>query len=138
MRAQQQPAGSRRAFLQGAGAVAAVAGSAAAVVAAGQPDCRLIALCDEFDQLQARWLTIFDLGAGEVRTPPILADALAEIEGEQEQLLDKILTERATTLEGFRARAATLLRFDLDFLNPDETRGWNGKMSAALVRDLAE
>jgi len=95
-------------------------------------DASLIDLCAEFDRLVAADCEGFARDANH--------DAdLKELE-KTRRLLDQLCSARATTLAGIAARLRTLLRYDLKLVDPHyqkSNRGWDGELSALVMRDLA-
>ncbi|MBB2155285.1 hypothetical protein HLH33_03000 [Gluconacetobacter diazotrophicus] len=131
-----------------AGAATALAGIAAASFAQPEtlsakgiakrdthPDARLIALCDAFIALEAEAHALYGHDHTLEDEPRIQA-AHEVIFGRQEPLKDEILSLRATTLDGIRAKARAMVAFDNDFLPKEDTPYWNEAMLFNLVRDL--
>jgi hypothetical protein len=104
-----------------------------------RPDAELIAACAEFDALERQ-------RAGVFHGPDAIADETARItlfafiQEMQEPILDRVYSLRATTLEGYFARARTVLLEDLE-LHPAEmvaSGSTNERLLGALLRDLTE
>jgi hypothetical protein len=99
-------------------------------------DAELIRLCPEFDGLERQVKSYFPGGANYIRDDnerDVFIDQLWE---QQKRLLDPLIEARATTLDGFRARAATLALFAQDMAEPDPDDDVPGQIVLALLRDL--
>jgi arginase family enzyme len=104
-----------------------------------RPDAELIAACAEFDALESQ-------RAGVLHGPDAIVDEAARnklfafIQEMQKPTLDRVCSLRATTLEGYFARARTVLLEDLE-LHPAEmveSGSTNERLLGALLRDLVE
>ncbi len=98
------------------------------------PDAELIALCAAFDEFEQQRIRSHKED-GEDDVAEAFRDGLFD---KQEPLLRQIVTMRATTIEGARARARMLRLWDAE-LEKDgrhEDDMWNSQMIWALVRDL--
>jgi len=128
----------RRALLAGASAVAAAA-AFAGVAQAAEPhaDAELLAVCAAFDATEHKYRRLF-YGPARIVDDDERALAQEPIYAEQERLLEPLCRLRATTLDGFRARARTLALWAPDLLVPDETMEptTDERMVAALLRDM--
>ena len=104
-----------------------------AIPAQASPDAELIALCARFDELErqinATFGTMEDEHAEDVLRVPM--------QEAQELLFERIMSLRATTIEGHRARAA-MYRLWYDPLEGEgrPERNWAGRLAWALVRDV--
>ena len=129
---------SRRAMLTGSGALlAGVTGflaASGAATAAARPDAELFRLCAEIDALEDKISSFTIKGAtleeGQARDK--LARPFADAQG---ALIAQLCDTPATTIEGIRARARTLLKWAPDW--EDQKRsGYHYAMISALLRDL--
>ncbi|TLU71478.1 hypothetical protein [Lichenicoccus roseus] len=98
------------------------------------PDAELIALCAAFDEFEQQRIQSH-AEDGEDDEVEAFRDDLFD---KQEPLLRQIVTLRATTMEGARARARMLRLWDaeLEKNGRHEDDFWNSQMIWALVRDL--
>ena len=97
-------------------------------------DAVLLRACSVFDDLERQQQRV-----GTVRLSPS-AEALETVKAERRSqrqlgLLRTILTRQASTLEGVRAKAATLYLWDGDLGRTDETF-WNVMLVRSIVSDL--
>ena len=117
-------------------ALAALAGidtasTGMSALAEGQhPDADLLASLEEFDALERQKVTIYqqisaDKEADEAATP---------LHDRQAELLAEICEMHATTLDGCKARARSLLLWSREA--PEFSGGWTDDMRVALTRDL--
>lgn len=103
------------------------------------PDAALLRLCAEFDALERQYQALF-VGANaegddaEERRKPA-EDAIAALQG---PLLDRICALRATTPEGWRARAGTLALYAPHIARHDPGDHVDSRMVGALLRDLLD
>ncbi len=98
-------------------------------------DAELLAACGQFDALQRRLEALFD-GPDWIEDEAERDVALRPIEAAQDALLDRLCSLRATTMEGYRARAATLALYDPNVLRKIDDGHIVERMVAALLRDL--
>jgi hypothetical protein len=131
-----EKAPSRRALLGGTAALLAgtvVAATTSAGTAAATPDAELIALCAEIDRLEDKIdsFTIKGATLKEEEAQDLLAQPFAD---EQEPLIFQLCDMPATTIEGIRARARTLVKWAPDWEN--KSSGYDSAMISALLRDL--
>ncbi len=105
-------------------------------------DAALIALCDRFTSLEQAIDASYEAGAGRGQTMAE-EDAVEQAERDplrrqQAKLLPQIVDARATTLDGFRARARAIMTYDKEGLKRQEINSGPvpGGMAWALVRDL--
>jgi hypothetical protein len=132
---------SRRALLGGTAALlagAVVAATTSASTAAASPDAELIQLCAEIDRLEDEWRS---LGSKPGMTEAEAAAAEDKQDSQQGfyskrqfPLIEEISKMEATTLEGMRARARTIVKWGPDIWNP--APGVDEIMISALLRDL--
>ena len=100
------------------------------------PDAELIATCAEFDRLEYGHLRLY-YGATK-RSTDEERDAADDASGRAEQqgdLVKKIYATRATTLEGWRAKARSAATWDLELLGSGSGNE-SEVILASLVRDL--
>lgn len=75
------------------------------------PDARLIALCDEFCRLERKSEALFEgptrIDDDDERTPHVIA-----VMNEQDPVLDGIVSIKATTLAGLKAKTEALVAWD--------------------------
>lgn len=138
-------AATRRRLL-GSGTVAAAAGLAGALLSSGASysaatvsgtDAELIALCSRFDELQRRCDDTCTRGPYSAANEAAARALRAPWEAEQDELFERIISFRATTLAGFRARARMLLLWDKEVQVDGEDGGcWDDRMTWALLRDM--
>jgi len=126
------PKATRRAAVLGTlAATMAGAGMTIAAASAAHPDAALLAALSEFDALELRikasYGAIDDEAEGETFREPLHA--------RQDTLLDQIFDLRAATLDGWTARARSMLIWDECILSNDGGT-WPAVMLAALLRDL--
>ena len=106
---------------------------------AAHDDTELLRLISEFIRLEraadAIWAAASDLSNDEISDQPECKSLYAA----QRPLFDRIMTLRATTLEGFKARARMLHVWDKELeAECGEDSGWPDRMKLALVMDLIE
>ena len=149
------PSGTRRAVtapsrreLMTAAGFTALAGIAAAAIATPDAvavehgaDAALIALCNRFIDLERQLRASYDRqpqGISCQEEGAIEDRERKPIRAEQEDLVASIIEARATTLDGFRARARALVAYDQQGWADEEiSHGpFPGGMNFALVRDL--
>ncbi len=124
----------RRGLLGGA-AVLAVAPVAPTMSA--HPDCELIAVCAEFDAIERHINSHYAGGSRNIEDDEERDVAIAPFQEAQEPLLERIIALRATTLDGFMARARTLALWDLDAMRQIGPGNYlEYRMLAALLRDM--
>ncbi len=114
------------------------AGSVAAVSFAAKidPDAALVALCREFDALEQQIATI-RATPGAAAEDEARQDAMAEpLTAQQENLLGPLCVARAVGLDGLKARANTIVRYAPDLAKDDPGGYIDGRLIAALLRDL--
>ncbi len=106
-KATNTPTTSRRGLLYGsvAAALATAATALPAPAATAQPDAELIALCDEFNVLERAYVASFDLIADD-DTRTLANGPLHEA---QEELVERMATLTATTIDGFAALAGAIV-----------------------------
>lgn len=125
-------------YMAGSVAVAAIGASAALADHRGGADHDLISACAAFDALEHQFQAFYQPSA-----TPIEDDEwdrlTAPIEHQQKVLLSRICEARATTQAGFQARARTLALWADGITDhaDDDSRPWDTRMIAALVRDMA-
>lgn len=135
----------RQLLTAGAGALAAggLLASAPAMTpgaangSVSHPDAELLSLCAQHDAIQRR----IDDAYPHPATLELerIWDAYREpLEDEQEELIQRMIEARAVTVDGFRARATSLLLWDPDSikLRARAASGVGDNMLAALLRDL--
>jgi hypothetical protein len=128
---------SRRALLGGTAALLAGAVVTATTIApqngGASPDAELIALCAEIDALEDKIdsFTIKGATIEEEEAQDKLAQPFAD---EQEPLIVQLCDMPATTIEGIRARARTLVKWAPDWRN--KRGGYDAAMISALLSDL--
>ena len=140
---------SRRRFLAEAGATIAASLGVTAVMLSRDPswgnpvechggvthlDATLLAACAEVIALQDRIDALWAERAGD---EDAIDAAVAPIEAEQEEPLERVCALRATTLAGHQARVRALLAWDKDPPTADDGC-WNDAMVGALLRDLTQ
>lgn len=126
--------------LAGIAAVAIAKPDAQAVEPQGA-DADLIALCDRFIELERQKLASYGRdprGISPAEERAIDDKERQPIWREQEELVAAMVEARATTLDGFRARARALVVYDQQGWADEEiSHGqFPGGMNFALVRDL--
>jgi hypothetical protein len=92
------------------------------------PDAELIRLCTEIDRIEDQWLSTLPVG-GDI--PDTVA---AGISAQQEPLIEQICDMTASTLDGMRARARTIVKWAPDLVSMPHDAA--DDMVAALLRDL--
>jgi hypothetical protein len=123
----------------GFGAAAIVAGLATPAIAGGpDPDGELIALCAEFDALERGIKAYYPGGAKYILCDAERDNATAPLDQEQRGLIDRMCELRASTLNGIRARARTLVLWAADEAEGAECKSncLDDRMRAAISRDL--
>jgi hypothetical protein len=95
---------------------------------ASHPDAELIRLCTEIDRIEDQWLSTLPVG-GDI--PDTVA---AGISAQQEPLIEQICDMTASTLNGMRARARTIVKWAPDLVSMSHDAA--DDMVAALLRDL--
>jgi hypothetical protein len=114
-----------------AAAAAIVAGLTTAASATPNPDAELLAACAEFVDLDRQYRALCDsYGAEDVPD-----DAAAPLERRIVFVVDRMCALRATTVEGFRARGASLVHY-MPEIAKDGQEYINDRVLAALLRDL--
>ena len=102
------------------------------------PDAELLAVCEQFSALE---LMLYPPGLGlETIEEEHARDERNEpLNAEQSSLVEKLWDLRATTLEGFQARARSLLLWDSILTTAIENTEdyWEQVLLHALLRDLA-
>ncbi len=100
-------------------------------------DEELITVCAEFDAIEAHINAHYSGGALEIKDDEERDIAILPMQEAQEPLLDRIVALRATTLDGFMARARTLAGWDVEATRKiGEDNYLNERMLAALLRDM--
>ncbi len=126
----------RRGLLGGA-AVLAVAPVAPAMSAYPHPDRELIAVCAEFDAIERHINSHFAGGSRKIEDDDERDGAVAPFQEAQEPLLERIIALRATTSDGFKARARTLAGWNQDAMRQIGPGHYlEDRMLAALLRDM--
>jgi hypothetical protein len=128
------PTTSRRAAIGMAGAALLLAGAA---IPAGA-DAELIAVCREFDAIEAHCRRFLDQAEPTCVTDESRDNFLEPYRDRQEALLDQLCRLRATTADGHLARARSLAGWLEDASDADaqDEAYWDQRMLAALRRDL--
>ncbi len=106
--------------------------------AARHPDAVLLAACASFDTLERHYVAGFS-GKGMTHDEEeARSDALQPIQNAQEPLVDIIAATPAKTLEGIRAKAASLSLWDAGEIEKDggPDGDTNERLLASLMRDL--
>jgi hypothetical protein len=120
---------SRRAMLTGSAALlTGVTAAMAAQSAPVSPDAELIRLCDRNATLEKMLEKEYPANLDIPDDCPIMA--------EMNRAMEQIWTMRATTMEGFQARAKATILYAPEFLRIDETTDYAKRMVSALLRDL--
>ena len=128
--------------LLGASAAMVLAGAALPAVASTNPDAELLAVLAEFDALEAAIYPKPDPTAGLATLEEEQAwdDQVRPLHARQDALLERLCELETHTLEGFRARARTLLGwaelFMRDLQNDAAAGYWPQRMQIAFYRDL--
>lgn len=127
----------RRCVIAGSIGAAAAIAVAPAAMGAGNPDAELVALCREFNALEARYRTGFAVQCRTAEEEDKRDEKLTPLRVAQEALLARIADPAmvATSFVGIRARLETLLRYGPECL--EEPRGWDDEMIGPLLIDLA-
>lgn len=124
----------RRAFL------ALLPVSAVPATAAGlpqpSPDAELIRLCRAFDGLEDSIQALYEDGATPIADDEERKAAIEPLRERQDALLGRICSRRAVTLDGVRARAWTLRKWDVDLMSDGHEWGTNERLMLALILDL--
>jgi hypothetical protein len=143
-----QPTTTRRRLCGGSAALLAIAGfvpAAAAVVApatAAHPDAELLDLLSRFDALERQVAGSYSTGGEQTPAAWNVAEATRNTwQAKQVTLLASICATPAQTLDGLRARAASLVLWDADaharvVSGDDKGDYWDDRMEGALLRDL--
>jgi len=136
-------ASTRRSLLGGAAVALAAApvGSPGNVVvppvADHHPDAALIAVCAEFDAIERHIVSHYAGGSRKIEDDEERDVAIAPFQEAQAPLLERIIALRATTPDGFMARARTLALWDLDAMRQIGPGHYlEDRMLAALLRDM--
>ena len=142
-----QPCTARRGLLAGLAGIGAVtlagaslAGAAPAQAASGD-DAELLATIAAFDALEREIKATYD-GCGDTIEAEVAADLVRmPLKARQAPLLSRICALRAVTVQGWQARARSLMLWDGDqdifAVSEDDLNGyWDDRMLAALFRDL--
>ncbi len=108
--------------------------SAVTMAAPVEADAELIKLCAEFDRLEHACDALFE--GVETVEQERKSDRLSEpLREQQDTLAERIIAHRATTIEGFRARARSVAIWDKQF-----TGGWHEgvhcSIAHSILRDL--
>ncbi len=102
------------------------------------PDAAVIAACAAFNVLERRRLDLIE-EPGRIADDDARDQALGPLAGEQQDYLDRLCRQRATTLAGHQARAISFALWDGGEL-ADRARAHGlleDRLLAALIRDLA-
>ncbi len=103
----------------------------------GRDDAELIAVCAEFDVIERHINSHYAGGSRNIEDDEERDAAIAPMEEAQAPLLERIIALRATTLDGFMARARTLALWDLDAMRQIGPGHYlEDRMLAALLRDM--
>ena len=115
---------------------AALGGAGAIVSPPPSPDAELLAVCDEFDGWERRFLaTDFEVAGDDTPEGQAAESEQRRCADAQYPLVDRMCELQATTLEGHRARARSLALWDAELFKAGE--GDMGRcLTAAIVRDL--
>jgi hypothetical protein len=133
----------RRAILGRAGAILAVGAIAApaALAAAPHPDAELLAAIARFDALEHGIERLLIAGCESLEAEEAADEAVKPLRDEQDELLRIICGLPTRTSDGLRARAASLVLWDIPTRdrvaapdNPDDY--WNDRMMAAILRGV--
>ncbi len=103
------------------------------------PDAELMWLCAEIDRLEDEWLSLY-AKPGATQEEAIAAEDRADAARDgffarQAPLIERIGAMTATTLEGLKARARTIVKWAPDALGKPKMDAGE-LMIAALLRDL--
>ncbi len=102
-------------------------------------DAELIAVCAEFDAIERHINSHYAGGSRKIEDDEERDAAIAPFQEAQAPLLERIIALRATTLDGFMARARTLALWDLDAMRQIGPGHYlEDRMLAALLRDMTE
>ncbi len=101
------------------------------------PDRELIGVCAEFDAIERHINSHYAGGSRKIEDDEERDGAIAPFQEAQAPLLERIIALRATTLDGFMARARTLALWDLDAMRQIGPGHYlEDRMLAALLRDM--
>ncbi len=126
----------RRGVLGGAAALT-VAPAALATPADLHPDAELIAVCAEFDAIERHINSHYAGGSRKIEDDEERDVAIAPFQEAQEPLLERIIELRASTPDGFIARARTLALWDTEAIRHIGPENYlNERMLVALLRDM--
>ncbi len=120
------------------GLVAATAAATAASVGLSQAasaDAELIALCEQFDNNERRYLSLFPGGENAIIDDDERSLIAEPMQDEQAALAARIVTYRIGTFAGFLAVARSLGVWDQEIGRPEDHSGVNEMLTAMLVRD---
>lgn len=106
--------------------------------AAASPDAELLALCDEFNEMERQIEVAYSDGPGGINDDNKRDEVLEPVRARQDAILDRMVTIRATTIEGVRARGVLFATWGDDILQDwAKSCGYDDRMLFALVRDAA-
>jgi len=106
-------------------------------VADHRPDAALIAVCAEFDVIERHINSHYAGGSRKIEDDEERDAVIAPLQEAQRPLLDRIIALRATTLDGFMARARTLALWDPDAMRQIGPGHYlEDRILAALLRDM--
>ncbi len=125
---------SRRAVLTGGAAILATAAvPIAANAAAPNPDAALIAACAEFDRLEHAKRALLQ-GPQRIQDDETHNRLAMPLYWQQDELSKQIMATPATTIEGLRAKARSVVLYDAEC-----AKGWDDlhlDMAHSIIRDL--
>ena len=128
----------------GAALAGVAVGGASPFVLPDHPDAHLLSLLARFDEIERHVQSLFAQKTNTLEEEAAVDAATEPFKGAQSALLDEACSLSAVTLDGFRARAASLLLWDGEMQrNINRVAAGRGddiydddRMIAALVRDL--
>ena len=124
----------RRAVLKLSAAASMVGFAVPALARPPSADAELIAACAAYDDLNRRFCDVCETDDDEER----MYAAQKYLSARMNTVLDRICSLQATTVEGFKARGATLALFIPEVLEKwGESKYDDDRMLFALMRDLA-
>lgn len=107
-------------------------------VADHHADAELVAVCARFDAIERHINSHYSGGSRKIEDDEERDAVLAPFQEAQAPLLEHIVELRATTLDGFLARARTLALWDAQAIRQIGPENYlNERLLAALLRDMA-